>query len=240
MIDSICRKIYTTALSVGICCLIVLFSIDVQAQSKNESEVMEGVVIPKVTEKQLENVSKYPVGRMIYKSDGESGFYLSDGFKWIKVSQDDLKSPSIKINNKEISELGIEYLGPVGGANPRGHVFMNKRGFYFSILNTDKLSRVDILFRTKDCLGKGYVSSVVAGRGFVANSGSGLIYVPKDAELVSQLDARGRAIIGVDGTMICQKYVTSWQNVFPISNNEEEVTNINLDPTDEYRVSFGN
>ena len=40
--------------------------------------------------------------------------------------------------------------------------------------------------------------------------------------------------------MNCTKFVNEWTDVYPISDNELEITHFNLDPTGEYRVTFGN
>ena len=239
------KNMQTMSLAINAIVLFILISCtsNLYCQVVDFSEISKGIIIPRMTEADRNNMKQLSDGLLLYQTNGEKGFYFYDGLEWIKMDDIKSKRPRVFINGMNPLELGLFFVGPTietisAGA---GYQFVNEKGYRGNIGTHDRLFQAQLYFtESNSCAnGKVYVSSSAGGRGYTINrNNNDLLYIPKEAEIIDEINYKS-TMFYIRGLGInCTKGVRTARSVFEAFENDPTITGITLNVQEEYRVSF--
>ncbi len=237
-IDQRIKSVSTTLLFLAF----LFFTKNINGQAVDISSTSEGIVVSRMTETQRNNIATTMKGLLIYQTDEKEGFYFYNGDAWIKVTDTGDLDPIVKINGDNIADMGLGYSGPSYSTDEsaNGFQFVTKQGYFINILATDRIARVYQYFTNSTCSGVGYSRVRKTGRGIVFRDDAGLLYIPKNAPIIAELEYNS-ILTGVAGQPYnCNVINNTTDNLFQIIINDSNLTGITLDPALDYLVSFGN
>ncbi len=215
---------------------------NVIGQALEVESTTEGILIPRMTETQRDNINPDIEGMLIYQTNNTKGFYYFDGTSWAALAGGGgASSFTSKINGSDPSTLGLTYVGP-STAGPQGlkaNQFVSGQGYYVDIYTSDSLAHETIYFTdNSSCTGTMYVEGGRAGRGYVFNGDAQLVYVPKGNSVVPTINYQSRLIFNPGVAPVCNSSSGSRTLMFQVLNNNSGTTGITLDPLTTYSVTF--
>ena len=219
--------------------VLISFTNILKGQVVDIASESDGIIIPRVSEYQRKTIDHLVEGLLLYQIDMNHGFYYYNGKDWLQLNNSVEGKAKISINGNEPSKYGLRYIGPTGGSGTTSasNQFVSDYGYYVTIMNYDSLSNTSLFFSNENCSGNMYVSSVIAGRGYIGRGKSNLYFVEKDATPIREIVVKSNQIFSHQGSE-CINYTTSMNFMYPIKLNEPEITGIDIDPNAGYKVYF--
>lgn len=199
------------------------------------SSTTSGLLTPRMSRTERDAINTPATGLLIYQTDESPGFRYYNGIDWIDFSS----STAALINGMAASSFGLEYNGPskTDANNSPAFRFTSSTGYFIDIDHEGELGTSWIWYTNNDCTGTPYAEAPLYGPGasFASPENGDLFYIDKAASIQSNTIVGSRYIVDSN---VCQEYSPSTGMYYPLTVNDPMITEINLNASTSYIVTF--
>ncbi|MEO0340221.1 MAG: hypothetical protein AAF242_13545, partial [Bacteroidota bacterium] len=169
----------------------------------------KGVLIPRMSESQRDNISSPATGLLIFQTDEQAGFYYFNGSTWVPFATGG-SSALANINGDPSTVLGLDYNGPAktDANNSPSFRFTSGEGYFIDFDNEGNIGTSWIWYDGAGCTGTAYADATFYAPGAVfASPGDGsLFFIDKSATINTSASLLSRYIVD---TNVCQTIMNS-------------------------------